>query len=111
MNFTLCLLTLAVGAQPTSGSTHEKGIALLRTVEKSNVKTSAAGTGFLIERDGDRRWMVTCAHVVKNADGIHVGFSQTEYSTVEEVYIDESHDLALLRLKNNPPIGAKAFRI
>ncbi len=77
-----------------------------------------AGTGFLITKDG---FILTCNHVVENAESIEVLIEKKTY-IASVVCVDESNDLALLKisgdfpalalsLKNNAELGQKVFTI
>jgi hypothetical protein len=109
------IIAFVVFAEPAGATDNEKSVALLRTIPKSGVVNSEdkpkAGTGFLIVRDGSRRWMVTCAHVVKNAGAVRVDFSATQHVVVAEAYVDEAHDQALLLLDGEGPPTAAPFQI
>ncbi len=107
MKTTLCLLAIGFGVQHEPELT--SGIALVVSLPKVGQKAVPVGTGFLIQREGQRCWMVTCAHVVKDAAAARVFWSETESRNVDEIYIDEAHDLALLRLQKDAPSHAHAF--
>src|SRR5262245_41469669 len=111
---TIFLLGAAFGAEPMNQPGNKQAVALIRTIPRRdniNPGRSTAGTGFLVERDGTKRWMITCAHVVKNAAAIRVDFSNTEFVRVIAAYVDEAHDLALLKLDAEGPPKAVSFRI
>ncbi len=58
-------------------------------------KTQSVGSGFLIHRDG---YLVTNAHVVDRAAEVKVTFADGTVLDAEEVAIDRTHDLAVLKL-------------
>jgi len=51
------------------------------------------GTGFFVQKDG---WILTCLHVVREADHINVLISTGETLSAAIVEQDPEHDLALL---------------
>jgi S1-C subfamily serine protease len=89
-----------------------EAIALLRSVPKPGLRNKPkVGTCFLIGRGGKRRWMATCAHLVKDAEAIRVDFSATDYFRVVEMYVDVEHDQALLLINADAPPSAISLNV
>ncbi len=77
-------------------------------IEPALKKKVGGGTAFVVNSSG---WLVTCAHVVTDASTIHVVIGDRTYrATATE--IDDSHDLALLKIDaddlRNLPVAAAA---
>ncbi len=60
----------------------------------ANDVITVTGTAFIINADG---YLLTCAHVVKDAKQITVGLNDREYEAVI-LGIDNIHDIALLQV-------------
>ena len=105
------VLVLLAGASPEDIAGHKRAVALLRTMPMPGRDKATAGVGFLVEHEGDKTWMITCAHVVKDADAVRADFSDSLKFIVVEAYIDEGHDQALLKLEKAAPANAKPFKI
>lgn len=58
------------------------------------------GTGFFVQKDG---WILTCLHVVREADHINVLISTGETLSAAIVEQDPEHDLALLWIRGHAP--------
>ena len=57
---------------------------------------SFEGTGFVV--DADRGWILTNAHVAgRSPSRVKVAFRETDYFTVEKLYVDTHLDIALLK--------------
>src|SRR5262249_46853655 len=63
-------------------------------------KATSLGSGFFIAQDGDYAYIVTCNHVIADADDIKIAIHDdpTEYKA-EIVGRDRRTDLALLKIK------------
>ena len=98
-------------------STTEQGLAqkragiaplakrILRSVFTVETQGSL-GSGFVAWQDSRGSFLVTAAHVVRDADGPHVRVSRKGGSwTGELVGVDRKHDLAVVRI-NGRPAGA-----
>lgn len=62
--------------------------------------SGVAGTGFFVSSDGS---LVTAAHVVNGCERIHVVSSMVRPSTAETLAIDQTEDIALLRVAHVTP--------
>lgn len=77
-------------------------------IKVTDKRGGQSGSGFLIERSGDRGVIATNAHVVKPESGtaakiecvFHSGTSQEKIGTAEIVALDESEDLAILSVQH-----------
>jgi len=58
------------------------------------------GTGFFVQKDG---WILTCLHVVREADHMNVLISTGETLSAAIVEQDPEHDLALLWIRGHGP--------
>lgn len=67
-------------------------------------KTSSLGSGFIIEQDGKGIYIVTCNHVIAEADEIKVIFHDGDEIKAELVGRDSRTDLALLKLKTDKKV-------
>ncbi len=56
------------------------------------------GTGFIISPNG---YVVTNYHVVKDADSVHLQNTKGESFRADVIYIDPTHDLAMLRISDS----------
>ena len=70
-----------------SGKQHDDGSA-----------SNFGGTGFIISANG---YVVTNYHVVKGADSVHLQSTKGESFRAKVIYIDPSHDLAMLRINDS----------
>lgn len=62
-------------------------------------KTSSLGSGFVIEQNGQVAFIVTCNHVIAEADEIKVIFHDGDEVKAELVGTDARTDLALVKVK------------
>src|SRR6476620_9277273 len=67
----------------------------LKTVTTPMITYKTGGTGFLIDSKG---YLVTNAHVIKNANSIAVQNSKGKDLAVEVVYDDPDRDIAILKI-------------
>ncbi|MGV3764031.1 trypsin-like peptidase domain-containing protein [Parapedobacter sp.] len=56
------------------------------------------GTGFMISANG---YVVTNYHVVRDADSVHLQSTKGESFKAKVIYIDPTHDLAMLRINDS----------
>jgi S1-C subfamily serine protease len=68
-------------------------VAFIATLDSNN-KPMATGSGFVFSKKGI---LVTCNHVIKDANSIFIKFNNKEFIPVKVVVRDEEHDLALLK--------------
>jgi putative serine protease PepD len=71
------------------------------SVEVTTVQGGATGSGFVLDRDG---YILTNDHVVDGAQTVHVRFGEGAPVTARVVGVDQSTDLALLKID---PAGHK----
>jgi len=71
----------------------KNSIALIITFNAEN-KISGGGSGFIFLKKGI---LVTCDHVVKDANNIFIKFANSEFIATKIAIRDEEHDLALLK--------------
>ncbi len=69
-----------------------------------SIKTdSGSGTGFVVDPDGT---VVTNAHVVGNSSSVEVQFADDETARASVAGVDQSSDLAVLKVDTNRPLKA-----
>ncbi|MGD9723281.1 MAG: serine protease [Pirellulales bacterium] len=77
--------------------------AAIVRVENARGGLRAFGTGTLVDIDGRRGWILTCAHVFRDGAGtIHVGFPNGSRHAAQLVRIDAAADLAALAIDAAP---------
>ena len=86
----------------------ERSLVLISSVDKNNQNF---GTGFIIEQDGGYSYILTCAHVVRNARD-QEGKVKVNHIIAEEVAIgtpNGADDLAVLRVEGlfGPPLSRR----
>ena len=72
-------------------------IAFIATLDVNN-KPAGTGSGFVFLKKGI---LVTCNHVVKNANSIFIKFTGGEFISAKIIIKDEEHDLALLKFESS----------
>lgn len=75
--------------------------AVLRNInqkQQGTVESHFGATGFILSPNG---YVVTNYHVVKDADSVHLQNSKGESYKAEVIYIDPTHDLAMLRINDS----------
>jgi|SRR3989344_253932 len=69
-------------------------------IENNTPRFIGAGSGFIISNSGH---IITCSHVIKNLQVIHVGFDrgnfQLEYNLAKLVYDDHERDFAIIKIE------------
>ncbi len=112
---TLAVVAALVGLQaPTAGADLDDAklrmsIAQVVAIPEGG-KVVHIGTGFLFDSEGSRRRLMTVAHLVKDAAGVRVDFPGRQRFHAVRVWIDRSHDLAMLELNADAPSGAVPLR-
>jgi S1-C subfamily serine protease len=86
-----------------------KSVARLIAVPKAG-KVIHIGTGFLFASGGSRRYVMTSAHLVKDATGVRVDFPGRQRFHAIKVWVDRTHDLAMIELNADAPGGAAPLR-
>ena len=110
----LALSALALFAVPLGAASAQSGpdlASMLQSAEKYTVKIratvnwpvppdsfgTARGTGFIIDKA--KGWILTNAHVARRSPSlVEVGFDDEEWLQVERLYIDNTLDIAILKI-------------
>ncbi len=66
--------------------------------QKGGAESHFGGTGFVISSNG---YVVTNYHVVKDADSVHLQNTKGESFRADVIYIDPTHDLAMLHISDS----------
>jgi serine protease Do len=78
-----------------------------RGMEGPAVPAAALGSGFVI--DGEKGYVITNAHVVKDAEDVRVTFQDNETVKAEVVGRDEKTDLAVLKVQSKKKMSSVKF--
>lgn len=70
-----------------------------------NGSAYASGTGFVYKKNGDISYILTNAHVIKNADGVFVKFTNGSNEKVEVIGSNQMADIAVLSVPSNKVIA------
>ncbi len=68
-------------------------------------KSHSLGSGFVIGQEGDDAYIVTCAHVIQDADEIKVIFHDDGEANAEVVGRDRRTDVAVLKVKTKKKLA------
>ena len=70
-----------------------------------NASAYASGTGFVYKKNGDISYILTNAHVIKNADEVYITFTNGKTEKVEIVGSNTMSDIAVLSIDSSKVIA------